>query len=124
MKKTVLLIDDDRDELVLFREALNHLPGDYNCIWVPSPEEAVGLLGHIVPDYIFIDYNMPKTNGINGIRQIKAARDSGRIPVILYSTSIDERSACEALSLGATMCLEKPNTRKSMVRELEKILLF
>lgn len=123
MKKTVLLIDDDKDELMLFTEALSQLPGSYNCIWVQTPEEAVRLLDHIVPDYIFIDYNMPKTNGMKGIRQIKSLEDSRGIPVILYSTTIDEKSAREALLLGAAMCLKKPDTKKTMIRELEKILL-
>lgn len=123
MTKThILLIDDDEDELEILTAALNKVPLSFDCMWVQSAEHAVELLNHYTPDYIFIDYNMPKENGLKCLAEIKKMQHMQDIPVILYSTAIDETNSRQAVSLGAT-CLQKQTGINALVKQLKEIFV-
>lgn len=122
MKTHILLIDDDKDELEILTAALHRVPLAFDCMWVQSAEHAIQLLNNYSPDYIFIDYNMPKTDGLTCLAEIKKIKKVQNIPVILYSTCIDEVSSKKALSLGAITCLEKPTGMNALVKRLKEII--
>ena len=122
MKTHILLIDDDEDELEILTAALNKVPLTFDCMWVQSAEHAVELLNHYTPDYIFIDYNMPKENGLKCLAEIKKIKTVRDIPVILYSTSIDEVNSSQALSLGALTCLQKQTGINALAKQLKEII--
>src|SRR5215212_2357558 len=90
MKKHILLIDDDEDEIEIFTDALEKLPVSFNCTCASNADEAIRMLGKVSPDFIFIDYNMPKVNGLKCLEKIKKTKTARDIPVILYSNYIDE----------------------------------
>ena len=122
MKTHILLIDDDEDELEILTAALHKVPLAFDCIWVQSAEHALQLLNHYSPDYIFIDYNMPKANGLKCLAEIKKMQHAQNIPVILYSTCINEVNSKKAMSLGAFTCLEKPIRFNVLVKQLKEII--
>ncbi len=64
MKKHILLIDDDVDELKIFNDALEELPGNFKCTYASNAYQAMDMLKFIHPHFIFIDYNLPAMNGI------------------------------------------------------------
>jgi CheY-like chemotaxis protein len=107
MKKMILLIDDDIDELFIFNEALNELPDHVDCSFAKSITEGVKVLDTMRPDYIFLDLNMPGINGYEAISILKNLDVSRNIPVILYSTAVDETVQAKALQLGARGCVKK-----------------
>ena len=110
MKKKILLIDDDIDELLIFNEALNELPTAFSCNFANSVAEGLKVLQSITPDYIFLDINMPGVNGYEAIKILKGLDVSRNIPVILYSTAIDELVKAKALILGAKACVKKTDS--------------
>ena len=63
MAKTVLIIDDDQDDLDIMKQAIQSIDPDLFCLSFIYPEEALKIiLGDefvVTPDYIFIDINMP-----------------------------------------------------------------
>lgn len=63
MKKHILLVDDDKDEAMLFNEALKNVPGSFKCTYASSGLHALEMLNYIQPDFIFINFNMPVMNG-------------------------------------------------------------
>ncbi len=122
MKKThVLLIDDDLDELAFFLMAMDEMPDIFKCTYVSSGHEALKLLDEIRPDFIFIDMNMPRWNGLECIKAIKKNKEYDYIPLILYSTSIDEKLEQEAHTLGVVKCLRKPFSLGVLVQQLRHI---
>ena len=64
MTKEILLIDDDTDELEVFTEALRSVDKNILCSQAKDLNEALEFLNYSSPAYIFIDYNMPKANGL------------------------------------------------------------
>ncbi len=61
-----------------------------------------------MPDYIFIDLNMPLMNGIQCLQEIKQLPAYAAIPVIIYSTSSYERDIMQTISNGAFQYIVKP----------------
>lgn len=122
MKKHILLIDDDKDELTIFLDALRHVPSDdgFKCTYAQSTLQAVHMLKFLVPDYIFIDYNIPKMNGIEFIDFIRQQPTLRKTKLCLYSTRISGEMNEAATAMGAS-CIEKSNTIDELTRALERL---
>jgi CheY-like chemotaxis protein len=118
MKKHILLIDDDSDEPIIFCEALKNAGIENKVTWAESVDHALKMLAYIHPDIIFIDFNMPVSNGLSGIARIKELDTCGKVPVVLYSNCVAGSNTANAIALGATSCIRKP----SSVQELSDAL--
>ena len=124
MKKQILLIDDDEDEIEILNSALQRMQFDYECIWAQSAEHALQLLHRYTPDLIFLDYKMPKINGLRCLMEMKKIENLRKVPIVLYSTYIDEVNYHKAISLGATTCIQKPSTLNILIKKLQEMLRY
>lgn len=125
MEKSVLLIDDDRDEFDIFQEALKRaeLPFNIHCTHFENIEEAISYMRNFKVDYVFIDYNMPKTNGLQSLSLLKKSGYCNGVPVILYSAFIDNAIEEKAIQLGAYSFLRKPIKSSVLSMKLQQIML-
>lgn len=114
MKKHIVLIDDDEDELTLFIGALNQVNIPYKCTWAKSGEQALKQLLYFTPDIIFLDLNMPRMNGFECLAGIKQLPHLQPCPVILHSTTMTADARKEGLRLGAAACLAKSDTASEL----------
>ena len=121
MKKHVLLVDDDKDELFLFNEALKEVPGSFKCTYASSGAQALEMLNYIQPDFIFVDYNLPVLDGVEVLNGIKKDKKISDIPVFLYSSSLTKDVNSTAMYLGAAGCIRKPNSIGMMTMVLKSI---
>jgi DNA-binding NarL/FixJ family response regulator len=120
-KKYLLLIDDDPDEFDFFLDAINKLQGLFECSYAVSAEAAYELLKEYKPDYIFVDMNMPKINGLECIATILDRNLAPQVPLFVYSTSADPLMQQRAMHLGASGCYKKsghPNALVEILRSL------
>jgi CheY-like chemotaxis protein len=124
MIKKILLVDDDEDELELFMQSLEDIPGAFSCTQANSGQHAMQLLPEIVPDYIFMDFNLPGMNGLELLQALKNDSRSQHIPVYLYSTTISPETNRIARQRGAAGCIEKPGSIGEMTAALRSVLLF
>lgn len=122
-EKTILLIDDDNDELEIFNLALNEEQIAYICSYAKNAKEALKALNMIVPDFIFLDINMPGIDGIDCLAQIKKINTLQHIPVIIYSTYMDDMVCKKAIELGAAACVQKPDEISGLRKILKRILI-
>jgi CheY-like chemotaxis protein len=124
--KTFFIADDDPDDQELFIEALHSIDKDCNCITAFDGQDAVvKLKQHIdaLPDFIFLDLNMPKLNGKECLAEIKKDANFNNIPVIIYSTSTAQKEIDETIKMGAAFFLQKPNRFEDLSRALSNIIL-
>lgn len=124
VNRTCLLIDDDRDDQVIFSMALSKaLPG-IECQLANSGQEAITVLDKtpLSPDLIFLDLNMPAMDGLECLRQIRTLARLAATPIYIYSTTIDLRLRELAMRLGAAGCIEKPQRLRELVSILQKLL--
>ena len=121
-QKTVLLIDDDEDEHEIFQSALKNTSNSFNFFSAESCEEGIDILKKIEPDYIFVDVNMPRKNGMVCLEEIKKISGISHVPVYMYSTGMNARDNQKALQLGAVDYIIKPASIASLSTMLKKIL--
>ena len=122
-KQHVLLIDDDEDEPEIFSEALKKLKIAVDCYSVTSAEHAIRFLGEFVPDFIFVDYNMPKMNGLTCMKEIRKIKSLDGIPMVLYSNNLDKDVVAKATLLGVVTCIQKPSKMDVLVEKLKDVFL-
>jgi CheY-like chemotaxis protein len=121
----ILLIDDDIDDVGLFREALKRIAPSVSLQYFNEGEEALGNLleeKNVLPDIIFLDINMPKVNGWEFLVSFREARHLKHVPVIIYSTSSENREIRKAKELGANGFITKPDSFTQLKEMLAAIL--
>ena len=121
MVRSILLIDDDADEIEILNEAVEMAGSNSTCDWAEGAEMAYGILRLARPDLILLDYNMPGPNGLACLEEIKKKKEICHIPVIMYSTCIDYGLQQEAMNRGAFCCLQKPTSVFDLVKELKNL---
>lgn len=120
---TILNVDDDLEDIEIFCEAVREIDPSIICMVAKSAEEALQILNSDMelPEYIFLDINMPKVDGNACLREIKKDRKLSGIPVIMYSTYSRKADIEAYRSLDAGF-LVKQNSYYELVMELKKVL--
>ncbi|MES2881999.1 MAG: response regulator [Bacteroidota bacterium] len=123
--KIFFLVDDDVDDLEFFQEALSQVDPSLICITSSNGEKALEKLRGWVapfPDLIFLDLNLPRVDGKKCLVEIKKMETFINTPVIIYSTSSDQKIINEVLALGAAHFLVKPNKSGELHAAIKNIL--
>jgi CheY-like chemotaxis protein len=108
---TILLIDDDEDDRKLFFEATAEYDDTIKYVAAADAMEALQYLndaGNALPDFIFLDLKMPGLTGEQCLLEIKRNPRLASIPVIIYTTSRDEKESIRLKGLGAAHFMSKP----------------
>ncbi|HHT9115542.1 MAG TPA: response regulator [Candidatus Wunengus californicus] len=79
MMKTILLVEDDKNQLLLYKQEL--LLEGYNIITAQDGQEAIKKVKEHTPDLIVMDINMPKMSGIESMGRILS--EHKKIPIII-----------------------------------------
>jgi CheY-like chemotaxis protein len=128
---TILLADDDPDDRKLTQDAFveNRLVNVLHC--VEDGEELMEYLRRQgryadqkdvpLPGLILLDLNMPRKDGREALKEIKADPELRRIPIVVLTTSKAEEDILRTYDLGVNSYVTKPVTFKSLV-ELIKVL--
>lgn len=117
---TILLIDDDMDDTLLFRKVVSDINDSIFFLSAQDGKEALDFLQSAknLPDIIFLDLNMPKMNGKECLALLKKDPVLREIPVIIYTTSSLPKDKLETIAEGALCFITKP----SSIADLKKIL--
>ena len=120
----ILVDDDDVDVMNVQRSfAKGHIK---NPIWVAQDGiSALSLLrsGQVPPArrLVLLDLNMPRMNGIEFLRQVRADPRLHMTPVVVLTTSNDDRDKVEAYNLNVAGYLLKPVTFQAFVELIETV---
>lgn len=118
---TFLIVDDDIDDRDFFCEALREIDSTSVCLTAENGEDALMKLrkgSNNLPDFIFMDLNMPRMDGKQCLAELK--RDTGlrTIPVIIYTTSSSPEDKDEVYALGASYFLTKPASYQKLLKDI------
>ncbi len=121
----ILLVDDNEDDITIFREALRDNPFIELVGTALDGEEAMAYLRHEagyenarVPDLILLDINMPKKDGFEVLKEIKEEPKFKSLPVIMFTTSQREEDIIRSYGDGACSFISKP----ADFADLEKLI--
>ncbi len=126
----ILLAEDDPDDRVLLQDALaeGRLINDLRC--VEDGEELLDYLHHRGrftdessprPGLILLDLNMPRKDGREALKEIKADPALRQIPVVVLTTSQAEEDIFRSYDLGANSFVTKPLTFQSLVDTMRTV---
>jgi CheY-like chemotaxis protein len=114
----VLLAEDDSDDRLLVKDAMADCGWEGELRFVENGEELLDYLLHRGkyqsaspsprPGLILLDLNMPKKDGREALRQIKAHPELRRIPVVVLTTSKADTDIANLYDLGANSFVSKP----------------
>lgn len=108
-KIKVFMIDDDPDDREFFQIALDMTGIPYTLNTAESAVEALDMLPGLMelPDYIFLDLNMPLLSGIEFLQIFQEFSDLNKVPIIIFSTSSYHKDIEDTKALGASHFLSK-----------------
>jgi CheY-like chemotaxis protein len=119
------MADDDADDRMLAKDALDESRLANELHFVEDGEELMDYLhrrgGYAVPGaaprpgIILLDLNMPKKDGREALREIKADPELRRIPVVVLTTSKADEDICRTYDVGANSYITKPVTFEGLV---------
>jgi len=120
-KIKILLVEDDSFLLGMY--ATKFEMEDFKVVMAEDGEKAVRLAAKEMPDIILLDIILPKVNGFEVLRQIKASRITAAIPVILLTNLSQKDEIEQGLKMGAEDYLIKAHFMPSeVVDKIKKVL--
>jgi CheY-like chemotaxis protein len=125
----ILIAEDDADDRQWTKEALAESRLANPFYFVENGEELLDFLRHDGryrepassprPGVILLDLNMPKKDGREALREIKADPELRQIPVLVLTTSQAPEDVCRSYALGANSHITKPATFEGLVAVLK-----
>ncbi len=118
----ILFADDDLDDCLLFKEALEEVPALVQITMVHNGDQLMQLLDKQVFDLLFLDLNMPGKNGFECVKEIKELDHLKGLPVVVLSTSFDKARVKLLHENGAQYYIRKPNTFSELKILIQKAI--
>ncbi len=125
IKLHLLLADDDIDDCDFFKDAIDELSATLKLTIVNNGVELMEFLienPDNTPDLIFLDLNMPKKSGLECMVEIKSSDSLSHIPIIIYSTSLDQMVVNSLYQMGAHHYIQKPAEFASIKSVIQKVV--
>lgn len=127
----ILMADDDEDDILLTQKALQQgkLLNELYC--VRDGEELLDYLFHRGdysdetkaprPGVILLDLNMPRKDGREALKEIKAHQDLKDIPIVVFTTSKAEEDIYRSYKLGVNSFITKPVTFERLIEVMQML---
>jgi two-component system, response regulator len=124
----ILLVEDNPDDAELTIRALRKYNLANHLLHLQDGEEALNFLfaakSDTMPKIILLDIKMPKVDGIEVLRKIKSDPYRKIIPVVVLTSSKEERDIIESYKLGVNAYIVKPVEFDKFVKAVSEIGFF
>ncbi len=119
-----MIVDDDEDDRFFFCSAVKEIDPSYTCEEAQNGKEALEKLrgSFKLPDFIFLDLNMPVMGGKDCLRELKSDQVLKNIPVVIFTTSTYHPDMEFMRELGGAYFMTKPNDLTTLPDELVKAI--
>jgi CheY-like chemotaxis protein len=122
--KPLLLVEDNPEDALALKRALEDLGTFENTIHAPTVEDALAHLrseAHEKPALILLDVNQLDPAGIEFLKTAKSDPELSRIPVVVLSTSQERRDILESFDLNVAGYIVKPTEYAALVEAVKII---
>ena len=113
-ESVILLVEDNPDDVELTRRAFEKSNVANEIVTVSDGQEALDYLfatgrdAVLMPHVVLLDLNLPKISGLEVLRRMRADERTRRVPVVVLTTSNEERDVVGSYDLGANSYVRKP----------------
>jgi CheY-like chemotaxis protein len=125
---SILMVDDDEEDFILVNEALKSKQLKVDLYWAEDGDEAMNFLfrrgeyaNAPTPNLILLDLNMPGKNGLEVLRDLKAHVGLRKIPVVILTSSKDQRNVSRGYNIGASSFMLKPLSFDEMADAMQSL---
>ncbi len=120
MAKLILIVEDEPKNLTLLRDLLQ--VSGYKTIETYDGEQGVELARAKKPDLILMDVQMPKMDGLEATRILKADATTSNIPILALTSYAMKGDKEKMLQAGCDGYLSKPFNIQELLKEVAKYL--
>ena len=120
VSQTILLIEDHEDNRIVYRTVLQHF--GYTVLEAFDGEEGVRRAREELPDLILMDISIPRIDGWEATRILKADPATARIPVIALTAHALPEDRDRATAVGCDGYLAKPIEPRRVLEEVQRAL--
>lgn len=119
--KKILLADDEKEILALVSSTLQ---GDsrYVLLTAGDGDAALAAAKRDKPDIMFLDVSMPKKNGIEVLRLLKADPTTSKIKIVMLTGTTQKEARKSALDAGADDYITKPYSPRALLDKVDSLL--
>ena len=124
--RSILLIEDNPDDERLTIRALRRGKIVNEILVARNGEEALRLVfrSEPLPGVVLLDLKLPKIDGLEVLRQIRAHERTHLLPVVVLTSSSEERDIIESYSLGANSYVQKPVEIEAFTEAIRQLGLY
>ena len=130
----VLVAEDDADDRLLIQKAFTKSWNGGKIVYVENGEELLKYLKrqppydnetvYPPPQIVLLDLNMPKKDGRQALKEIKADKDLCKIPVIVFTTSRQPDDINHMYKLGSNSYITKPSSFEGLLTVAKEIEMY
>lgn len=120
MVARILIVEDEPAISEMIEVAL--VRANFNVIKTGDAEEAMRLLGEMLPDLILLDWMLPGASGMEFARRIKKEELTEHIPVIMLTAKGQEADKISGLDAGADDYITKPFSPRELIARIKAVL--
>jgi two-component system, response regulator len=129
--QAILIVEDNADDYEATSRAFKKANLYNPVVWCKSGQEALDWLNHEgafknkpkspLPGVVLLDLNMPGLDGRKTLQRIKENSHLKRIPVIILTTSSDERDVGDCYQMGANTYVQKPVSFDGLMEAIKRM---
>jgi two-component system, chemotaxis family, chemotaxis protein CheY len=120
MSKVIMTVDDSASIRQMVRFTLTQ--AGYTAVEAVDGADAVAKLSQSPVDMVITDLNMPKMDGVELIRQVRAMQKLKFIPILMLTTENKDTKKQEGKAAGATGWIVKPFNATQLIEVIKKVL--
>ena len=121
MSRTILLVEDNIDNQIIYRRALEHF--GYTVLEAWDGEEAIRVAQEKLPDLILMDISIPRVDGWEVTRTLLADERTKHIPIVALTAHALPADRTRGAEIGFASYLTKPIEPHRVVEEIERVAL-
>jgi two-component system, response regulator len=128
-EKTILLVEDNENDIFLTERALVKSDVPYRLIIVRDGVEALDYLfsntnnaGNNLPDVVLLDLKLPRVDGFQVLKEIRSHEKTRYLAVKILTSSSQEQDIAAANKLGATSYSVKPTNAREYYDLIKKLV--
>jgi CheY-like chemotaxis protein len=132
--KIILLVEDNPSDIALTQRALEKARVSNELVVAEDGQEALDYLfgagEHAgrdvtqVPALVLLDLKLPKVDGLEVLRRIRADERSRRLPVVILTSSKEEQDVAQSYDLGANSYIRKPVDFNQFAEAIQHLGLY
>jgi two-component system response regulator len=132
--KVILLVEDNPDDVKLTMRALKKSNILNEVVVAKDGAEALDYLfctgkysdrdKHVMPQVILLDLKMPKVDGLEVLQRIRADERTRLLPVVVLTTSSEDKDRVSSYKFGANSCVRKPVDFNQFVEAVQQLGLY